>query len=172
MNKISFNPLGRIAQWSHKLSRFKIGGRLAVCFLILILLMLAGNGLRFSELQLVRAQAEQLAALDQELVAVLRFQNSLRVFYDRLNELTQSRDTARFIAESDSLRTQVLLEARRTEEAFSRLPTELRTDPTVLTPLEAVQSALPSYLQSMNALASSGDWTALHFLLERQIQPV
>lgn len=134
--------------------------------------MLAGNGLRFSELRLVRSQAEQLAALDQELISVLRFQNTLTLFYDRLNELAQSRDTARFIAESDTLRTEVLEEAKRTEESFSNLPTELRTDPTVLTPLEAVQSALPSYLESMNTLASSGDWVALHFRLERQIRPL
>jgi PAS domain S-box-containing protein len=171
VKKTSVNPLG-IAEWSHKLSRFKIGGRLVGCFLVLIVLMLVGSGLRFSELQLVRTQAEQLDALDQEMIAVLRFQNTLTVFYDRLNELVQSRDTARFIAESDMLRGQVLQEAKRTEDSFRNLPPELRTDPTVLTPLEAVQSALPSYLDSMNTLAKSGDWTALHFRLERQIQPL
>jgi len=166
------NPLPAIAAWSHKLSRFKIGARLIGCFLVLIVLMLLGNGLRFSELRLVRSQAELLDALDQELIAVLRFQNALTVFYDRLNELVQSRDTDRFIAESDILRDEVLQEAKRTEETFSNLPPELRTDPTVLTPLEAVQSALPSYLESMNTLASSGDWTALSFRLERQIRPL
>jgi PAS domain S-box-containing protein len=134
--------------------------------------MLLGNGLRFSELDLVRSQAELLDALDREMIAVLRFQNALTVFYDRLNELVQSRDTGRFIAESDILREEVLQEAKRTEQTFSDLPQELRTDPTVLTPLEAVQSALPSYLQSMNTLAGSGDWTALHFRLERQIRPL
>jgi PAS domain S-box-containing protein len=166
------NPVQGNTEWLHKLSRFKIGARLVGCFLVLTLLMLVGNGLRFSELRLVRSEAEQLDALDQELTAVLRFQNTLATFYDRLNELTQSQDKARFVAESDMLRTQVLQEAKRTEDSFSNLPPELRTDPTVLTPLQAVQSALPSYLDSMNTLASSGDWKALHFRLERQIRPL
>ena len=172
MNKTPVNPLRGITEWSYKLSRFKIGARLVGCFLVLIVLMLVGNGLRFSELQLVRSQAEQLHALDQEMIAVLGFQNTLTVFYDHLNELAQSQDMARFITESDILRDQVLQEAKRTEDSFSNLPPELRTDPTVLTPLQAVQSALPSYLNSMTTLARSGDWTALHFRLERQIRPL
>src|SRR5262249_34050958 len=143
MRKLARNSGGRIAQWPLPLSRFKIGERLIACFLILIVLMLIGNGLRFSELRLMRSQAEQLAALDQELIAVLRFQNSLTVFYHRLNELAESRDSARFIAESERLRTQVLQEAKRTEESFGNLPPGLRTDPAVFTPLEAVQSELP-----------------------------
>jgi len=172
VKEVSKIPFQRLGNWSRHLSRFNIGGRLIVCFLVLILFMLVGSGMRFTELRLVRSQAEHLATLDEELIAVLRFQNSLSSFYARLNELAQGKNTDRFIAESDALRTQVMQEAARIEESFSRLPPELRGDPTVLTPLEAVQSELPSYLQSMNALASSGDWTALHFRLEQQIQPL
>ena len=120
----------------------------------------------------MRNEAEQLQALDQESIAVLHFQNALNIFYERLNEMAKSRDAARFIAESDILREHVLQQAKRTEEAFSNLPPELRTDPTALTPLEAVQIALPSYLDSMNKLARSGDWTALHYRLEEQIRPL
>jgi PAS domain S-box-containing protein len=172
VNQISLNPPRGKTAWSQKLSRFKIGERLVGCFLVLILLMLAGNGLRFSELRLVRVQAEQLDALDQELISVLRFQNTLGAFYSRLNGLAQSQDKDRFIAESDLLRSQVLEEAKRTESSFNNLPPDLRADPAVVAPIQAVQSALPSYLDSMNTLASSGDWTALHFRLERQIQPL
>jgi len=166
------NLVRHLVKGSGQLSRFSIGPRLAACFIFLIFLMLSGNGLLLWEFHLVRAQFDKLAEVDQELVAVLRFQDSLRAFYDRLNELAQSKDRTRLDAESETLRASLLGEAQRTEAVFNRLPPEDRLNPTVLASLEAVQSELPSHLDAIKELASSGDWAALRFRLQNQVRPL
>ena len=166
------NLVRHFAKWSGRLSRFSIGPRLTACFILLILLMLSGNGLLLWEFHLVRAQFERLAGVDQELTAVLRFQNGLRSFYDRLNELAQSEDKVRLEAELETLRASLLAEAQRTEAVFNRVPPPAQLDPTMLASLEAVQGELPSHLDAIKALASSGDWVALRFRLENQVRPL
>src|SRR5215470_17910595 len=89
------------------LSRYGIGLRLTLCFLLIIVLMLVGNAFLIWQFRLVRQQASHLAATDQELIAVLRFQTSLHTFYNRLDDLVQSRNKAELVAESAKLRETV-----------------------------------------------------------------
>jgi formate hydrogenlyase transcriptional activator len=134
--------------------------------------MLASNAFLLWQLHLVRVQADRLIAVDQELIAVLRFQNSLRNFHDRLNDLAQSKDTAHLLRESEILRNSLLNDAKRTQTSFSGSSPEGKLDPSVMATLESVQSALPSHLDAIRALALSGDWVALRVRLANQIQPL
>jgi transcriptional regulator with GAF, ATPase, and Fis domain/PAS domain-containing protein len=154
------------------LHRIGIGRRLTLCFVLIIVLMLCGNGLLLWQSRLVRAQAERLTGVDQELIAVLRFQNSLRSFQSRLNELSQFKDMTQALRESEALRSTILENAQQTQAAFDKLPPDVRPDPTVLATLEAIQSALPSHLEAIRALATSGDWQALRLRLVNQVQPL
>src|ERR1700683_3342488 len=96
-NKVTFNLPRRI-------QRISIGRRLTLCFVIIILVMLGGAGPLLWQFHLVHAQAERLSSVDQELIAVLRFQTSLWSFNSRLNELAQSEDASRFSSEFKILR--------------------------------------------------------------------
>ncbi len=152
--------------------RVLIGSKLRWCFIFIVLLMTIGNALLLWQFNLVRQQRERLLGVDQELIAVLRFQTHLRSFHAKLNELAQSESTDRLIQESTELQKSLIAQAAETQAAFDALPSAVKPDPTVLTTLEAIQSSLPGHLESIRTLASTGDWTALRVRLKNQVEPL
>ena len=150
----------------------RIGTRLRWCFVFIILLMAAGNALMLWQFHTVRYQRERLLGVDQELIAVLRFQTNLRSFHAKLNELAQSQDTQRLIQEATELQNSLLSQARETQAAFDALPASARPDPTILVTLETIQSSLPAHLEAIRALASTGDWAALRVRSKIQVEPL
>ncbi|HMD43787.1 MAG TPA: sigma 54-interacting transcriptional regulator [Candidatus Acidoferrum sp.] len=164
--------IGQDGERAFPLYRISIGRRLTLCFAFIFILMLASNAFLLWRLHLVRVQADRLMAVDQELIAVLRFQTSLRNFHDRLNELAQSNDSAQLLAESESLRSSLLEDAKRTQASVEGLPSDGKLEPPVMATLESVESSLPSHLDAIRALAVSGDWVALRVRLANQIQPL
>lgn len=149
-----------------------IARRLTLCFLLIISVMLAGNGFLLWQFHQIRLESDRLNGADKELIAVLRFQTSLRSFNNRLNGLAQYRDTNRVLAELDSLRTALVEDTQRTKAAFDSLPPEARPDPAVTAALEAIQSSLPAHLDAIKTLATSGDWMALSDRLTNEVQPL
>ncbi len=154
------------------LSRFRIGPRLAVGFALILLLMIARNAMSVWQFQEIRAEANKQAAVDRELIAVLRFQTSLRSFYTRLNELANLEDKERLIAESDGLNRTLMEDASRVDALFRELPPGSTIASQVLPTVEAVESSLPAHLTAVRDLASSGDWPAVRMRLERQVLPL
>jgi nitrogen fixation/metabolism regulation signal transduction histidine kinase len=155
-----------------RIHRLSIGRRLTICFVLIILVMSVGTGLLLWQSRLVRLQANRLNGVDEELIAVLRFQASLWRFDKRLNDLAQSTDPSRVLEESEKLRVELIENARQTRAAFDRPPPETELDPTLLATLEAVQSSLPAHLEGIRMLATSGDWTALRARVDNQFQPL
>jgi formate hydrogenlyase transcriptional activator len=172
LNKITSASEPTAPKGPFYLSRFNIGHRLTACFLLIILLMLAGNGLLIWQFRLLQIQANRLAAIDQGLIAVLRFQTSLHSFYSRLNELAQSEDKAQLLAETETLRKQLVENANRTEVLFSHLPSGTNLSSVVTPTIEAVQGAMPFHVEAIRALAESGDWIAIRERLMRQVLPL
>src|SRR6267142_953104 len=123
--------------------RLNIGPRLILGFVFIILSMLAADAVVLWQFHLVRTQAERLNDIDQKLVAVLRVHSSLLVFRDRLEELTDSQDIGRLVAEGGFLRTAGLQPTRRSLSALSLPPFDPQRDPTILPTLHVIQSALP-----------------------------
>jgi PAS domain S-box-containing protein len=154
------------------LSRFMIGRRLTACFISIILLMLVGDALFIWQFYQVRSQADRLAVVDQELIAVLRFQASLHSFYTRLNDLALLEDKDRLLIESDGLHNAVIDDANRTEALFKKTSAGSALGSEVLPTIAAVQSSMPSHLAAFRALASSGDWVALRLRLQTQVLPL
>jgi PAS domain S-box-containing protein len=152
--------------------RLNIGPRLILGFVIIIVSMLAANAVVLWQFHLVRVQAERLNGIDRKLVAVLRVHTSLATFHDRLESLVDSQDAARLAAEAGPLRTAVLDDSRRAISALSEAPFDLQRDPTILPTLHAVQSALPSQLEAITTLATSGDWRAVRLRLANQVTPL
>src|ERR1700687_269397 len=152
--------------------RLNIGPRLILGFAFIILLMLAADAVILWQFHLVRTEAERLNGIDQKLVAVLRVHTSLLAFHDRLQELADSQDVGRLVTEGGPLRTAVLEDSRRAMSALSLAPFDLQRDPTILPTLHAVQSALPSQLEAITTLATSGDWRAVRLRLVNQVTPL
>ena len=152
--------------------RLNIGPRLILGFAVIIFSMLAADAVVLWQFHLVRAQAERLNGIDQKLAAILRVHTGLLAFHDRLEELANSQDAGRLVTEGGALRTAVLEDTNLAMSALSLMPFALQRDPTVLPTLHAVQSALPSQLEAISTLATSGDWRAVRLRLANQVTPL
>jgi PAS domain S-box-containing protein len=153
-------------------ARLNIGPRLMLCFVFITLSMLGGDAVVLWQFHLVRAQAERLNDIDQELVTVLRVHTSLLTFHDKLEALAQSEDAGRLVMEAGPLRTAVLEDTQRAMAALSLLPSELQRDPAIMPTLLTIQRALPPQLKAITTLATSGDWRAVRLRLANQVHPL
>jgi formate hydrogenlyase transcriptional activator len=163
---------GTIRERTPYLSRFDIGPRLTACFLLIISLLLLGDGLLAWQLSQLRTQANRLAATDQELIAVLRFQTSLHNFYNRLNDLVQTENKEAVFLQTEDLRKSLDDDANRTQELISRASGDAKLGALVSPTIESVQSALPFQLEAIRELAAAGDWVAIRERVVRQVHPL
>ena len=124
------------------------------------------------QLYLLRKQADRLVAVDQELIAVLRFQTGLHGFYNRLNDLAEAENKDELLAETETLRKSLVEDTKHTEEFFRRAPSSAKLNSLVFPTIESVQSALPSQLEAISGLAKSGDWVAIRQRLLHQVRPL
>jgi signal transduction histidine kinase len=147
---------------------FNIDRRLTFTLALLITLILGGNGLVILQFERARLQTDRLTGVSQQLIAVLRLQEGLLSFHQRLNELTQAKDAHRLLTEVTPLRTTILEQAQQTRTALAYLPSEFRADPAFLTALDAFGTTLPVQLQEITALAAAGDWEVVRIRLENE----
>src|SRR6202166_518643 len=152
--------------------RLNICPRLILGFVIIILSMLAADVVILWQFHVVRNQAAHLNDVDQRLVAVLRVHSSMSAFHDRLDELADDEDAGRLVTESGPLRTAIMEEIGRATSLLSLPPFNAHRDPTILPTLQVIQSALPSQLEAITVLATSGDWRAVHRRLTNQVRPL
>jgi signal transduction histidine kinase len=140
---------------------FDIDRRLTFTLALLIALILGGNGLVILQFERARLQTDRLTGVSQQLIAVLRLQEGLLSFHQRLNELTQSRDAQRLTRDAEPLRATILEQTRQARSTLAFLPSEFPVDPAFLAALDAFATTLPSQLQDIIELASAGDWEAV-----------
>lgn len=171
--------VGKDAGWAKKvgegalrLRRLKIGRRLTLCFLLIILVLLIGNAVLIWEFHEARVQADRLTGVDEELVTVLQGHTSLMSFYERLDALAHSENTAGLVNEVEALHTALLQDSARTKNALSQLPREVQPDPALLPTLLTIQGSLPAELDAIAVLAKSKDWGAVRLRLANQIRPL
>jgi PAS domain S-box-containing protein len=152
--------------------RLNIGPRLILGFVFILSSMLAADAVILWQFHMIRTQAGRLNHVDQTLVAVLRVHTRMLAFHDRLDALADAEDADRLVIEAVSLRTAVLEDIHRATTALSLPPFAPGRDPTILTTLHVVESALPSQLEAVITLANSGDWRAVHLRLANQVRPL
>jgi signal transduction histidine kinase len=151
---------------------FNLGPRLTVTFALLVAFILGGNGMLIWQFRIARLQADRLAGVSQQMMSVLRLQGSLLSFHQRIGELAQSKNAYILTTESESLQSTLLEQIRQTRGALTRLPSETQVDPLFLPTLEAIEISLPTQLDTITALASSGDWEAVSFRVADRLKPV
>src|SRR5579862_6737857 len=101
---------------------FNIDRRLTLTLALLIALILGGNGLVILQFEQVRLETDRLTGVSQQLIAVLRLQESLLSFRQRLNEVAQSRDANQLAAEAGPLRNALVEQTRQTRDTLGYLP--------------------------------------------------
>ena len=152
--------------------RLNIGPRLISVFVLIILLMLAGDAIVLWQFHVVRLQAERLNGLDQELAAVLRVHARLLAFHDRLEEIANYEDSQHLIDEAGSLNNAVLEDTERAKIILSKLPSSVEPDPTILPTLEVIQRALQTQIEAITNLATLREWGAVRLRLANQVRPL
>lgn len=153
-------------------SPFNIGPRLTFAFLVLLALILGGNGLLIWQFHIARLQTDRLNGVSQQVIAILRLQEALRAFHQRLDELTLSRDPQRLVTEAGPLRASLLEQTKRTKAALVQSSSEAPVDPAFVPALEAIEITLPSQLEAVIALANSGDWDAVRLRQANEMKPL
>src|SRR5258707_10040464 len=151
---------------------FNLGPRLTLTFALLVALILGGNGLLIWEFRVARLQSDRLSGVSQQMISVLRLQGSLLSFHQRLGELAKSRNAYVLTTESAFLQSTLLEQIQQTRDALTRLPSGTHVDPIFLPTLEAIEISVPTQLDAITALASSGDWEAVHFRVADRLKPV
>ena len=165
-------PAKRVVAGTSRLQRINIGPRLSLCFLLIIVAMLAGNAVLLWQFQRSQRQAERLTGVDQELIAVLQAHTSLMSFYERLDVLAHSEDNALLQTQIETLHQALLEESLRARNTLSHLPPEVQLDPTLLPTLLAIQGELPAQLETIASLAKSGAWEPVRLRLTNQVRPL
>jgi signal transduction histidine kinase len=157
---------------SQDVNYFNIGPRLALTFAVLIALILGGNGLIVWQFHIASLQTDRLSGVNQQVIAVLRLQESLLFFHQRLDELARPKDADRLAIEAEPLHRDLLDQIKRTRYELTHLPPEAHLDPAFLPTLEAIEIAMPSQLEAITALAESGDWEAVRLRLANELRPL
>jgi C4-dicarboxylate-specific signal transduction histidine kinase len=152
------------------LYRFNIGRHLALCFALLIGIMVACDGVLLWQLREVRSQVELLKGVDGKLIEALRAHGDLFSFYERLSHAARSENLDQLITVSEALRTGILDQTKRTEAVFSHLPSAVKGDETVLPTIETIENTLLSHLDAIRALAASGEWADVRSRTDDQVQ--
>jgi PAS domain S-box-containing protein len=151
--------------------QLKIGVRLTLCFLAIVLLMASGDIVTLWQFSMAHGQAQRLIQVDQKSVSVLRVHADLLAFRDQLDNLVATQDARRFAVGSIALRQRFLEGAELASQAL-QVPPRVERDPTMLSTLETVQSALPAQIDALTDLAASSDWQAVRLRVHNQVTPL
>ena len=154
------------------LRSLNIGPRLTLTFVALLTLILGGNALLIWQFYSARIETDRLIGLSQQLIAVLRIQESLLTFHQRLDDLQQSRNTALLTAESEPLRQTLLEQIAQARNVLVHLPPGTLVDPAFIPTLDAIEVTLPSQLEAVFSLARASDWDAVHSRLANELKPL
>jgi PAS domain S-box-containing protein len=152
--------------------QWKIGNRLTLCFATIVLLMLAGHAFTLWQFHQVRQQEERIHNLDLESHAVLSVHASLLILRDKLEDLVNSQDSHRFAEEGSALRRQFQDEVDAAILTLKAPRPQVARDPTILSALSTIESALPAQIDALTDLANLGDWPAAHLRLKNQVRPL
>ncbi len=152
----------------HRPSHLKIGTRLALCFALIVLLMMAADIVALWQFNQIRIQGQLLNQVDQKSVSVLRLHANLLSFRDRLESIVSSQDISFFTSEAEKQRRELLADTERCQQALTMKTSGAQRDPLILSTLQALQSALPDQIDTLNLLAAQGDWQAVRLRLENQ----
>src|SRR6202453_815177 len=151
--------------------QLNIGPRLVLCFVLIILLMFAGDAVVLWQFQIAQLQAERLKDYNEELVSVLRVHASLLAFHDTLEEAANAKDRGRLVSEAQRLTSAFSEGTQRVRNALSSLPSDAQPDP-ILPTLEIVQRTLASQVEEITDLAASGQWNAVQLRIANQVRPL
>ena len=149
--------------------QLRIGTRLTLCFVAIVLLMLAANVVVGWQFRRTTAAGERLDRADQISLAAVAVHLDIDTLKNRLAALADTHDGPEFAAEAASLRRKFLEDVSHALQLFTA-STEIEHDPVILRALETLQVTLPSQVDRVMGLVAVNDWPAVRPRLDDQVQ--
>jgi PAS domain S-box-containing protein len=147
-----------------------IGRRLTLCFLLIVLSMIAADALEFWNFRQMVAPTHRLSNADHAAFALVRLRLDVGTFRRNVAALESSHDTKQFSSEAAGFRESFLRDIEDAQQALVSAPEIAREDPTIGAALKVLKVTLPSQLDTAVELANAEDWAAVRLRLKTQIQ--
>ena len=147
-----------------------IGRRLTVCFLLILVSMIAADAVVFWQFRQMAAPARRLSSANQTSLALVRLRLDVGSFRQNVAALESSHDTKQFSTEAAGFRRSFLRDVEDAQQALSAAPEIAREDPTIPAAVKVLKVTLPSQLDIAVRLADAEDWAAVRLRLKTQIQ--
>ena len=147
-----------------------IGRRLTVCFLLILMSMIAADAVVFWQFRQMVAPTRRLSNADQTSLALVRLRLDVGSFRKNVAALESSHDTKQFSSEAAGFRRSFLRDVEDAQQALSAAPEIAREDPTIPATVKVLKVTLPSQLDIAVQLADAEDWAAVRLRLKTQIQ--
>lgn len=151
--------------------RLRLGPRLTLSFILVVLLTLLGSAVGLWQIMQVRQEAERLSQVDAEALAISRLNNSVLELKTGLQPLVDSDDPDLFAQAALQSRDTFMADVERAIALFDRSPArsqEVRYG-TQLRQLTEI-ATLSSQVDRMIELARAGDWPAVQSRLDNQVR--
>jgi PAS domain S-box-containing protein len=151
-------------------SALSIGKRLAVCFLLIVVSIVAADAVVFWQFRQMVTSTRRLSNVDQTSLAIVRLRLDVSSFRKNVAALESRHDTKQFSSEAAGFRRSFLHDVEDAEQALSSAPEIAREDPTIPATVKVLKVTLPSQLDTAVQLADAEDWAAVRLRLKTQIE--
>ena len=142
--------------------------RLIVCFVLIVLLIMAADAVAVWQFRQISAASERLSNADQTSHAVVRVHLDVDTFRDSMAALASSHDAEQFSSEAASIRRTFLRDLDQAEQVLRATP-DVERDTTVSGALESLRMTLLSQVDTAVQLAAAGEWSAIGSRMATQI---
>jgi len=162
------NPARRRIRSLFRRTDLSIRLRLVLCFVVIVLLMIAADAIAVWQFRQIAASAERLGKLDETALAVVRVHFDVANLRDKNDTLARSRDARQFSSEAASIRQAFLQHVDHAQQMLRASP-DIGPAGTFSTALDTLRLTLLSQLDTAVELATAGEWDAVRLRFTTQI---
>jgi PAS domain S-box-containing protein len=162
------NPARRRIRSLFRRTDLSIRLRLVLCFVVIVLLMIAADAIAVWQFRQIAASAERLRKMDETALAVVRVHFDVANLRDKNDTLARSRDARQFSSEAAPIRQAFLQHVDHAQEMLRATP-DIGPAGTISTALDSLRLTLLSQLDTAVELATAGEWDAVRLRFTTQI---
>jgi len=162
------NPARRRIRGLFRRTDLSIRLRLILCFVVIVLLMIAADAIAVWQFRQIAASAERLGKMDETALAVVRVHFDVANLRDKNDALARSRDARQFSSDAASIRQAFLQHVDHAQQMLRATP-DIGPAGTISAALDSLRSTLLSQLDTAVELATAGEWDAVRLRFTTQI---
>jgi signal transduction histidine kinase/DNA-binding response OmpR family regulator len=150
---------------------FTIRTRLTLSFALIVLLMSVVGLISLWQLHAVDEQYRRMSRLDGRMLVVLRVNNDILEFKDRVQNAVATHQASKFAAEAGSLSVVLIRDLDAALDSVRTSDDDSVRRIAAIETLAFIRASLPAHLNAMLQMARAGDWEAVQLRLTNKIAP-